>query len=459
MDILFHLSIMSTSKRQQDEQQIDSQPIKKPRLPECDSNTDADESVIAKSVKHVKSNDLEGNLPEAVLDIDIKPDQVKDITSIDKKVKRRKVVLLLSYSGWGYFGMQRNPDTKTIEGDLLLALKNAGVITDEQYDKPQLMLFQRAARTDKGVSAVRQVVSLKLPEETDINAINKNLPPQIRVVSMKRTTKGFNSKVNCDARTYSYVLPTLAFMPPGGELEDSFRISKEIIERVNQVLKNYVGTHNFHNFTLKKGFKDASAKRFMHSFTCGEPFVRDNKEYIILTVKGQSFMQHHIRKMIGLAIAILRGYTVEGTIQKAFCSDPIDIPKAPGLGLMLEEVHYEAYNRRYGSDGVHEKLDWSKHEEFINDFKEKFILQNILKTEEEEKSMLSWMATLSGHSYSLREDRPPTCIQVPDKSSVQAENEESPTEQESISENDIKIFKKLPLSSETDPDQSINVSG
>lgn len=69
---------------------------------------------------------------------------------------------------------------------------------------------------------------------------------------MKRTTKGFNSKVNCDARTYSYVLPTYAFAPQGEEPSDSFRISKEIIERINQVLKNYVGSHNFHNFTFKK---------------------------------------------------------------------------------------------------------------------------------------------------------------------------------------------------------------
>ena len=49
-------------------------------------------------------------------------------------------------------------------------------------------------------------------------------------------------------------------------------------------------------------------------------------------------MQHHIRKMIGLTIAVIRGFTEEETIQRAFKDDPIDIPKAPGLGLMLEEV-------------------------------------------------------------------------------------------------------------------------
>lgn len=41
-------------------------------------------------------------------------------------------------------------------------MKDAGILSEEYYLKPQMMLFQRAARTDKGVSAVRQVVSLKI---------------------------------------------------------------------------------------------------------------------------------------------------------------------------------------------------------------------------------------------------------------------------------------------------------
>lgn len=373
---------MNPSKRQQDGVVTeDCQPVKKPRLPENDENAKQSSNGVAE-------------------------DENEDMKA--KKVRRRKVALLLIYSGWGYSGMQRNPDTKTIEGDLLLAMKKAGFVTEEYFEKPQLMLFQRAARTDKGVSAVRQIVSLKLPEDTDINLINEHLPPQIRVVCMKKTTKGFNSKVNCDARTYSYVLPTYAFSPPDVEPCESFRISKETIQRANQVLENFVGTHNFHNFTLKKNFKDASAIRYMLSFVCGEPFVRDNKEYVTLTVKGQSFMQHHIRKMVGLVIAIMRGCTGEETIKRAFDRDPLDIPKAPGLGLMLEEVHYENYNRKYGNDGVHAKLEWSEHEQFIRDFKDKHIYENIFRTEVEEKSMLTWMAMLSAHSYSVRVERPST---------------------------------------------------
>jgi tRNA U38,U39,U40 pseudouridine synthase TruA len=28
-----------------------------------------------------------------------------------------------------------------------------------------------------------------------------------------------------------------------------------------------------------------------------------------------------------------------------------DVPRAPGLGLLLEQCHFESYNRKYGHDG------------------------------------------------------------------------------------------------------------
>lgn len=58
----------------------------------------------------------------------------------------------------------RNPHSRTIEEDLIAALLKAELITQEAFDQIQNIQFQRAARTDKGVSAVRQIVSLKLRE-------------------------------------------------------------------------------------------------------------------------------------------------------------------------------------------------------------------------------------------------------------------------------------------------------
>lgn len=81
---------------------------------------------------------------------------------IGERIKLRKYGILMGYSGVGYFGMQRNPGMKTIEEDLLTAMLKNKWINQEAFDQSQVISFQRAARTDKGVSAARQCVSLKL---------------------------------------------------------------------------------------------------------------------------------------------------------------------------------------------------------------------------------------------------------------------------------------------------------
>jgi len=56
----------------------------------------------------------------------------------------------------------RNPGFPTIEEELLKAFHSSGCIAPEWLDNPQKGFFQRASRTDKGVSAIRMVVSLKM---------------------------------------------------------------------------------------------------------------------------------------------------------------------------------------------------------------------------------------------------------------------------------------------------------
>ena len=62
---------------------------------------------------------------------------------------------------------------------------------------------------------------------------------------------------------------------------------------------------------------DMSAKRHIISFGIhGETFIRDGWEYIELRVKGQSFMIHQIRKMIGLIIARSSGHCGDDHVGK-----------------------------------------------------------------------------------------------------------------------------------------------
>lgn len=318
-----------------------------------------------------------------------------------EKIKRRKFAVLLGYSGTNYYGMQRNPNTPTIEEELFQSLYKNKYISQENFTQVQTMQFQRAARTDKGVSAARQVVSLKLPENVEVSKINENLPEVIRVFGIKRVTKGFNSKVQCDSRSYIYLLPTVSFIPYEQMMvQKGFRVDEAVLDRVNTILQKFVGTKNFHNFTAKKQATDPSAKRYMKTLVCDKPFVKDDVEFTLIKIRGQSFMLHQIRKMVGLVIAIIKGCTSEETLDLALGMEKVNIPKAPGLGLLLDYVHYERYDNRYGEDGVHEKMIWDEVEGEVNAFKEKYIFPNIIDTEIREELMVEWIVRrLSGHKF------------------------------------------------------------
>ncbi|UXI20133.1 BCL-6 corepressor [Sarcoptes scabiei] len=333
--------------------------------------------------------------------------------------KYKKWVMCLGYSGRGYFGMQRQirnekiiDDLPTIENELLKSFWKAELITENEYNTPSLLRFQRAARTDKNVSALRQIISLNLPMNADsyLKKINENLPKKIRVFGLKKATKYFDCKNFCDARTYCYLLPSFSICKISDTSIDSFRCSKELIQDFNDILSLYIGTKNFHNFTAHKNPTDPSARRYITRFECSQPFylkhLDKELEFINIRVRGQSFMLHQIRKMIGLAIAIMNGFTDRNSLERAFSSERIDVPIAPGLGLYLEDIHFDRYNKKYGGDGIHQPILWDEYNDEIATFKSNFIYTEIAATEIQESSMLNWIQTLSFHTYGQRDHQP-----------------------------------------------------
>ncbi|XP_023943417.2 pseudouridylate synthase 1 homolog isoform X2 [Bicyclus anynana] len=315
-----------------------------------------------------------------------------------ERIKRKKMAMLLGYCGVDYYGMQRNPGVPTIEEDLLKALHDAKYLSPEDFANQQGAQFQRSSRTDKGVSAARQVVSLKLPLEVNIDEINSRLPPCIKVFGIKRATNKFNSKSKCNARTYSYTLPTYVFEPSLSDTDRKlYRITAEKITKVNEVLAVYKGTKSYHNFTEKKHYQDPSSLRYMMDFRLERVFIESEMEFAELLVKGQSFMLHQIRKMVGLMIAVIRGHTDMGIMDKVFGKDKVMLPTAPGLGLMLDKVHYEKYDAKFKDS--HESLTWDEQEQAVEQFKRELIFPNIVKGEIEGNSMGIWLEKIKKHSF------------------------------------------------------------
>lgn len=218
------------------------------------------------------------------------------------------------------------------------------------------------------------------------------------MLSAKRTVPSFCSRNFVDFRTYSYTFPTFAISPPKTNLSTYWRVQQPLIDQCNELLAVYKGTHNFHNFTSGKSPNENSSMRYIMDISCSAPFEYEEMEFAKITVRGQSFMLHQIRKMIGLVFAIMRGYGDKSKIELCFLKEKQDVPIAPGLGLLLEQVHYDTYNRKYTGDGSREPLLWEECNEQIDEFRRKYIFNNLYQKEKQTFSMITWLDTLRKHS-------------------------------------------------------------
>eukprot|EP00242_Pyramimonas_sp_CCMP2087_P004881 CAMPEP_0198214758 /NCGR_PEP_ID=MMETSP1445-20131203/43846_1 /TAXON_ID=36898 /ORGANISM="Pyramimonas sp., Strain CCMP2087" /LENGTH=452 /DNA_ID=CAMNT_0043890079 /DNA_START=163 /DNA_END=1521 /DNA_ORIENTATION=- len=343
------------------------------------------------------------------------------------KGTKRKVALFMAYLGIGYSGMQRNPGVETIEEDLEKAIVKAGGISEANAGDFTKVNWSRAARTDKGVSAVGQVVACKMVIDPPglVDRINSHLPEQIRVLGYVRTTGGFSAKNLCDRRRYEYVLPTFAFDKRVGRPKEDFGLGEECTKeeldeakrteevavkdspfvfdyshrsRLNNILRVYVGTKNHHNFTIRMAASDPSAQRHILSFVCSEPFEVNGKQFVRLQVTGQSFMLHQIRKMVGAALAVMRDVAAETGFENAFSNQhKLNTPMAPELGLFLDEAIFNAYNERYGE--THENVSCADYQDQIDAFKKTHIYPHIANTEETENTCRNWLRGLTLQNY------------------------------------------------------------
>lgn len=134
-----------------------------------------------------------------------------------------------------------------------------------------------------------------------------------------------------------------------------------MISRIQSVLDQFKGTHNFHNLTVGKAFTEKNAVRIMKDFNISKPFLvqedtvksshqkpleTSKTEWISITFHGQSFMLHQIRKMIGLLVLVCRTRTPITIVKQLYGPKKVSIPKAPGIGLILRKLNFHGYNKK-----------------------------------------------------------------------------------------------------------------
>ncbi|KAL0480454.1 tRNA pseudouridine synthase A, mitochondrial [Acrasis kona] len=356
-------------------------------------------------------------------------DQVDDVDSDEddgnkkmKKSPKAKVALAIGYQGTNYNGSQTqanaNHDSVTVEDVLFQAIVRANGISQSNSDNMKKVSWHRTSRTDKGVHACINVISLKMMADPGIvDRINSELPEDIRVYGYKRVMTSFNPKNMCDSRQYEYVLPTFTLrpiteqersVPDEQEITSvtqdqlSYRIDAATLERVRTLLNHYVGTRTYMNFTQKSKINGMnSTSRFIKEFTCSDPIVMDGMELVVMKVWGQSFMYNQIRKMIGFILYVLRGHAQESDFQLVFdAKKSYDVPLAPGAGLMLEMLHFEGYNNTHRN--IHGPLKFEEYQPAMDELKAKIRL-SIVKQEEKECIMSKWIHKLKSIEVRCRD--------------------------------------------------------
>jgi tRNA pseudouridine38-40 synthase len=138
------------------------------------------------------------------------------------------------------------------------------------------------------------------------------------------------SSFQCDCRA-NYSSPHMLSGPEAlaavRGILTSYRVDPARIELLRTALKCYEGTQMYHNFTTGKHPTDANARRYVISFTCGEPFVdpASDAEWVLLSVVGQSFLLNQIRKMIGLASEVATGHVPVSMMKDALSKQKVRV--------------------------------------------------------------------------------------------------------------------------------------
>jgi tRNA pseudouridine38-40 synthase len=255
--------------------------------------------------------------------------------------------VVLAYDGTEFHGWQVQPDCATVQGELRDALSR---ITGED------VLPQGSGRTDAGVHALGQVASFALaapiPEANLTRALNRALPASIRVLSATRETIDFHARHSALAKTYEYRVFRGEICPPWlARYVYAFNPPLDV-EAMQRAAPLVCGEHDFTSFAATdpdRLERDSNSKgsgsnvRYLHT---SQWTLEAENELLIYRVRGNGFLHHMVRNLVGTFLEVGRGnlgLTEIPAILESRVRERAG-PTAPARGLFLVEVDYSSGN-------------------------------------------------------------------------------------------------------------------
>ncbi|TLD84056.1 tRNA pseudouridine(38-40) synthase TruA [Helicobacter sp. MIT 11-5569] len=240
--------------------------------------------------------------------------------------KNIKVAMRIAYNGGAFFGFQNQNDVQSVANALECVFRSVGIFSK----------IVASGRTDKGVHASAQVISLEIPYfwrdlERLRQHLNTKLTPNIYIKRIWEVGKNFHARFSAKRRGYCYVLSKHA-SPLFAPFSLYYVLKNPNL--IQEALKLIVGTHNFEAF-MKQGSDEKSSVRIIFRAE-----LREFKNFWILSFWGNGFLRSQVRLMVGFLLEIDKGnLTLEDLKEQLLGKWHYRIPISPN-GLFLSRVDY-----------------------------------------------------------------------------------------------------------------------
>jgi tRNA pseudouridine38-40 synthase len=247
----------------------------------------------------------------------------------------RRIRITLSYDGTDFHGWQIQPSLPTIQGKLeeIVSLIEGAPV-----------MVAGSGRTDAGVHAEAQVAAFSLrnpiPVDNLRRAINRLLPPSIRVVRTTETRPEFHPRFDATAKTYEYRLFRAEICPPFLWRYVHHHPYPLDVQAMTDTVPAFVGEHDFSAFAAADE-RDANGGSKVRRIFSASLDLRDNILYF--RVRGSGFLKHMVRNLMGTLIEAGKGNSGPEQVAELLapgCGRKAGI-SAPAKGLHLISVEYD----------------------------------------------------------------------------------------------------------------------
>jgi tRNA pseudouridine38-40 synthase len=249
----------------------------------------------------------------------------------------RNLKLVLAYDGSEFYGWQVQPDCSTVQGTLASAI---GRITGEK------VLPQGSGRTDAGVHALAQVATFttesNVPAENMVKALNDILPASIRVIEATEAAVDFHARKSTRSKTYRYRMYRAPICPPfiaRYVWHYPFVLDEVSMARAAAFV---VGEHDFTSFAAVDPERNKDEESVNNVRKIFASTWRRVGEELVYTVRGNGFLHHMVRNLVGTFILIGKGTLKPEDLRQILEAKDRSAAgaTAPAGGLYLVQVEY-----------------------------------------------------------------------------------------------------------------------